>query len=169
MEGLDFVAKSESEVAQSCSTLCDPIDCSLPGSAVYGIFQAIVLEWIAVSFSRESSQPRAWTWVSCIVDRHFTIWATWEVHFFFFCGQVGIKLNSALMLSAVCPWASVFNSLSLKCVICKTGGQSVRTIKGFYERWHEMVQKYLASCLTLLRIWEIIAAIWFLLKAPALL
>ena len=42
---------SDSEVTQSCLTLCDPIDCSLPGSSVHGIFQAIVLEWIAISFS----------------------------------------------------------------------------------------------------------------------
>ena len=68
-----------SEVAQSCLTLCDPIDCSLPGSSVHGIFQAIVLEWIAISFSRGSSQPRAWTQVSRIVDRRFTVWATREV------------------------------------------------------------------------------------------
>ena len=64
---------NESEVAQSCPTLCDPIDCSLPGSSVHGIFQAIVLEWIAISFSRGSSQPRARTWASHIVDRRFTI------------------------------------------------------------------------------------------------
>ena len=53
--------------------------CSLPGSSVYGIFQAIVLEWIAISFSRGSSRPRAWTRVSRIVDRRFTVWATREV------------------------------------------------------------------------------------------
>ena len=41
-----------SEVAQSCPTLCDPMDCSLPGFSVHGIFQAIVLEWIAISFSK---------------------------------------------------------------------------------------------------------------------
>ena len=41
----------ESEVAQLCSTLCDPMHCSLPGSSIHGIFQAIVLEWIAISFS----------------------------------------------------------------------------------------------------------------------
>ena len=70
---------SESEVAQSCPTLCDPIDCSLPGPSVHGIFQAIVLEWIAISFSRGSSQPRARTQVSRIVDRRFTVWATREV------------------------------------------------------------------------------------------
>jgi len=63
----------ESEIAQSCPTLCDPIDCSLPGCSVHGIFQAIVLEWIAISFSRGSSQPRARTWASHIVDRRFTV------------------------------------------------------------------------------------------------
>ena len=63
------------EVAQSCPTLCDPIDCSLLGYSVHGIFQAIVLELVAISFSRGSSQPRARTRVSWIVDRHFTIWA----------------------------------------------------------------------------------------------
>ena len=64
-----------SEVAQLCPTLCDPMDCSLPGSSVHGIFQAIVLEWIAISFSRGSSQPRDRTRVSRIVDRRFTVWA----------------------------------------------------------------------------------------------
>ena len=51
-----------------------------PGSSsVHGIFQARTLEWVAVSFSRRSSQPRDWTQVSYIVDRRFTIWATREV------------------------------------------------------------------------------------------
>ena len=57
-----------SEVAQPCPTLCDPMDCSLPGSSVHGIFQARILEWVAVSFSRGSSQPRDQThasYVSC--------------------------------------------------------------------------------------------------------
>ena len=58
--------------------LCDPTDCSLSGSSVHGIFQARVLEWIAISFSRGSSQPRNWTWVSRIAGRLFTIWATRE-------------------------------------------------------------------------------------------
>ena len=52
------------------------MDCSLPGSSVHGIFQAIVVEWIAISFSRGSSRPRVRTRVSCIVDRCFTVWAT---------------------------------------------------------------------------------------------
>ena len=67
-----------SEVAQSCLTLCDPMDCSLPGSSVRGILQAIVLKWIAIPFSRGSSRPRDQTWVFRIVDRRFTLWATWR-------------------------------------------------------------------------------------------
>ena len=71
--------KKESEVAQSCPTLCDSIDCNLPGSSVHGIFQEIVLECIDISFSSGSSLPRDQTQVSCIVDRCFTIyyWAHW--------------------------------------------------------------------------------------------
>ena len=57
------------------------MDCSLPGSSIHGIFQARVLEWIAISFSRSSSQTGDWTWVSHIVGRCFTIWATREVLF----------------------------------------------------------------------------------------
>ena len=73
------MCEGEGEVAQSCPTLCKPMDCSLPGSSVHGIFQAIVLEWIAISFSKGSSQPRDGIQVSHIVDRRFTIWATREV------------------------------------------------------------------------------------------
>ena len=69
-------SESESEVAQSFPTPCDPMDCSLPGSSVHGIFQAIVLEWIAIAFSRGPSQPKDRTRVSHNVDRRFTIWAT---------------------------------------------------------------------------------------------
>ena len=54
----------ESEVTQSCPTLCDPMDCSLPGLSVHGIFQGRVLEWVVISFSRGSSSPRDWTQVS---------------------------------------------------------------------------------------------------------
>ena len=67
-----------SEVTQSCPTLCDPVDDSLPGSSIHGIFQARILEWVAISFSRRSSWPRDWTQVSWIVGRHFIVWATRE-------------------------------------------------------------------------------------------
>ena len=52
--------------AQSCPTLCDPMDCSLFGFSVYGIFQARILERVAISFTRGSSSPRDWTHVSCV-------------------------------------------------------------------------------------------------------
>ena len=58
--------------------LCDPIDCSLPGSSVHGISQARILEWVAISFSRGFSQHRDWTQVSCIAGRFITIWDTRE-------------------------------------------------------------------------------------------
>ena len=68
----------QSEVAQSCPTLCDPTGCSLLGSSIHGIFQARELAWTAISFSRGSSQPRDRTQVSCTADRCSTIWGTRE-------------------------------------------------------------------------------------------
>ena len=65
-------------IAQSGPTLCDPVDCSLPGSSVHGILQARILEWVAVFFSRISSQPRDRTWVFYTAGRFFTFWATRE-------------------------------------------------------------------------------------------
>ena len=54
------------------------MDCSLSGSSLHGILQARVLEWVAISFFRESSQPRDWTWVSHIPSKHINLWATRE-------------------------------------------------------------------------------------------
>ena len=56
-----------------------PVDCCPPGSSVYGILQARILEWIAISFSRGSFRPRDRTQVSSIAGRHFNLWATREV------------------------------------------------------------------------------------------
>ena len=94
--------KSVSEVTQSCWTLCDPMDCSLPGCSVHEIFQARVLEWVAISFSR-GSQPRDWTQASHIVGRRFTIWATRKVKISRY--QVQISRQACRMLSDVFSWA----------------------------------------------------------------
>ena len=59
-------------VAQSCPTLSNPIDCNPPGSSVHGIFQARILDWVAISFSRGPSWPRNQTHVSCTAGRFFT-------------------------------------------------------------------------------------------------
>ena len=61
-----------SEIAQSCPTFCNPVDCRPPGSSVHGISQARTLEWVAISFSRGSSWPRDWTQASCIGRWIFT-------------------------------------------------------------------------------------------------
>ena len=65
-------------VAQSCPTLCDPMDYSPPGSSLPGMLQARILGWVAMPSSRRSSQSRDQTQVSCIAARFFTIWATRE-------------------------------------------------------------------------------------------
>ena len=63
----------ERSVAQSCLTLCDPMDCSLPGYSVHEIFQARILEWVSIPFFRGSSRARDQTWVSCIMGRFLTV------------------------------------------------------------------------------------------------
>ena len=85
-----LVTPPESEkafIAQSCPNPCDAVDCSPPDSSVHGILQARIQEWVAISSSRGSSQPRVrthqprdQTWVSCIAGRFFTLWATREAH-----------------------------------------------------------------------------------------
>ena len=57
---------------------CDPMDFSLPGSSVHRIFQARVLEWVVISYSKGSSWPRNWTHISCIGRWILYHWATWE-------------------------------------------------------------------------------------------
>ena len=76
-----YIYKCEKKVkvkSLSRVRLCDPMDCSPPGFSVHGIFQARILEWVAISFSRGSPWPRDWTWVSCSAGRLFTIGATRE-------------------------------------------------------------------------------------------
>ena len=77
---------SESEVTQSCPTLCNPMDCSLPGSSVHGIFQARVLEWVAISFSRVSGYNSIINQKRSIVIfkqfgrlKNFKIFSSWQV------------------------------------------------------------------------------------------
>ena len=69
-------------VAKLCPTLSHPMDYSLPASSVHGISQARILEWVVISFSRGSSQPRDQTHVSCIDRLVLYCWATREAHLF---------------------------------------------------------------------------------------
>ena len=77
-KGKEASARWLRQVTQSCLTLCDPVDCSPPGSSVRGILQARILEWVAIPFSRGSSQPRDRSQVSHIAGRRFNLWATRE-------------------------------------------------------------------------------------------
>ena len=117
-----------SEVAQSCPTLCNPVNCSLPGSSVHRIFQARVLEWVAISFSRGSSQPRDQTRVSRTAGRRFTIWATREAKsdWIVVCNftlYVGISWMSQLHL--------VFETMNFKYQLCKTNCSRHKRKKSF--------------------------------------
>ena len=98
-------------VAQLCLTLCNPMIYSPPGSSVHGIFQARILEWLTISFSSGSSQPRDKTRVSCTAGRFFTDWATREapvcyVYFttiFFFLINTALEATMPTSDSPPCP------------------------------------------------------------------
>ena len=70
---------------QLCPALCNPVDCSQPGSSVHGIFQRRILEWVVISYSRGCSRPRDWSQVSCVscigwqILYHWAPWEAWRV------------------------------------------------------------------------------------------
>ena len=111
-----WVSESESEVTQSSPTFCNPMDCSLPGSSVHGIFQARILEWVAISFSRRSSWPRDWTQVSGIVGRCFIIWATREAIESVMPSKHLVLCHPLLLLPSVFPSIRVFSNESVLCI-----------------------------------------------------
>ena len=113
-------------ITQLCLTRCDPMDCSPPGFSVHGISKARKLEWVAISFSKETSWPRHRSQVSCIAGGFFTIWATGEARkksgeefqtqnygslemLFFFFSPLRLKKIIILILSVLglhcCTWA----------------------------------------------------------------
>ena len=99
------------------------MDCSLPGSSINRIFQARVLEWVAISFSRGSSQPRDWTQVSYIAGRCFAIWATKEALKLLLLMNIELSADYLykpdLRLQAVCKTYEELIQLNSKNVITK--------------------------------------------------
>ena len=84
-------------VARSYLTLCDPRDCSPPGSSVHGTPQATILKWVAILFCRGPSLPRYWTWVSWMARGFFTIWATSEAHVYYILCQIYCIIPNAFI------------------------------------------------------------------------
>ena len=140
-----YISVKRSEVAQLCLTLCNPMDYSLPGSSFQGIFQAIVLEWGAISFSRGSSRPRDRTQVSQVVDRCFTIWATREVL------NISVQLNNSYSYSS---WHS------MKCCLLQSQSGTVEV-----ERMYSKARKdWVWSLLVIVNDWP-----WVSLCAPGIM
>ena len=81
-------------VTKSCPTLCNPMDCSPPGSSVHGISQVGILEWVALSCFRGSSQPKDQTHFSCLAGGCFTTASPWKPRVEFY---LTIKRNEGLM------------------------------------------------------------------------
>ena len=107
--------------AQSCLTLCDPMDCSLPGSSLHGILQARILEWVAISFSKGSSHTRDRTCVSCIPCIGRRILYHWQPSFKEESKKVGLKLNIQKMKIMV----------SSPITLWQIDGETVETVANF--------------------------------------
>ena len=101
-------------VTQSCLTVCNPVDCSPPGSSVHEILQAWILEWVAMPFSRGSSWPKDGTQVSCIAGRFFTILATRE-----YCYLNGKKHLGVTSVTGVASLPPSFRAFLFNCLISR--------------------------------------------------
>ena len=117
-----YVHKVKMLVTQSCLTLCDPMDCSPPGSSVPGILQAKILEWAAISFSRGSSRPRDQTHASCIGRQNLYHWVTREgymivyIHAWKWSGSVvSDSLRPHGPTRLLCPWDFPGNNTGVGC------------------------------------------------------
>ena len=87
-------------VTQLCVTLCNPMDCSLPGSSIHVIFQARILEHLAIILLWGIFQPRDWTWIFCLAGGFFTVWAT----------RKSISGQHALLVSNMAPVVTTIKS-----------------------------------------------------------
>ena len=105
--------------AQSSLTVCNPMDCSSPGSSVHGIFPTRILEWVAMPSSRGSAQPRDWTHVSCvscIAGGFFTHWVTGDALLkntviLYTIPELGQSSHSFLMFSYNCWGSALFGRI----------------------------------------------------------
>ena len=106
-----YVFLLKSIVAQSCLTLCNPMDCNPMGSSVHGILQARILEWVAISYPKGFFHPRDQTGVSCIAGR-----------FFFFLNHLNHQGSPSMRETQSLLSAYIFQSAQLQCLIVFTLG-----------------------------------------------
>ena len=109
-------------VPQSCPTLCNPMDCSLPGSSVHENSQARILEWVAIPFSRRPSWLRAWTLVSCTAGR---FWTTRE--------------------AVSSPRCYAWKAFSLSCTLVIIVREWAKGLKGFATKQSQLKALFLCS------------------------
>ena len=100
--------------AQSCLTLCDPMDCSPPGSSVHGIIPARILEWVAISYSRRSSQPRL---NPCLLHLpHYRQITDSTLHRFYITQIQPMSLCSSPLTAELCPMRWIYQRLFSHCI-----------------------------------------------------
>ena len=115
------------------------MDCSLLGSSAHGILQARILEWVAMPFSRGSSQPRNWTQVSCTAGRFFTNWATREASRLYMSPLLWELLMAACVHASVC--AKLLQSCPSLCDPIDIAQQApllmvaTMSYSSFYPKW----------------------------------
>ena len=123
------------ELLQSCLTLCDPMNCSLPGSSVHGIPQARILEWVAISSSRGSSQLRDWThisYVSCIDRQAVYTSTTWGAQQLFVLSARS-SVNLKLLKTKVCGRRKMVGAGGKMDVCSRTGISGLRQDRGKFK------------------------------------
>ena len=98
-------------ITELCLTLCNPMGCSPPGSSVHKSLQARIVEWVARPFSRGSSQPRDWTWVSCTDRLILYHGATWNVQVLSRCLKIRNKWGLSFLASYLCLHSTPTHSL----------------------------------------------------------
>ena len=137
---------------QSCLTLCDPTDCSLPGSSVHGLLQARILEWVAIPFSRGSPQPRDQTWVSHTAGRLLSEppgkpWNVRMIIYWWLC-----YFNAEAWLQVTEPWRMCWafvwrGSFLIFCHLCHVS--PCPTSLNFLTLAWNIFDYYLAVCLNI--------------------
>ena len=135
-------------VTQLCLTLCNPMDCSLPGSSLHGISQAKILEWVDIAFSRGLSQPRGWNHVSCIGRWVLSHWATREAPCFMAFELRTIYLSPGSLPEVFLPlWVPLPSRGSLLMLpLLSSSSVIFPVLGGFQGAWNHIISRIVLVC-----------------------